>query len=131
MIRLGRTYQGYPQGAIVELTPELESALIAQGLATTSAGPVTPGAQSVVNGGAFSQRMLVGTAAVAIGASSVVVSSDSITATSRGFAVISQAAADATATQVLRVSCAAGAMTITVNANATAQTEVSYFAIVS
>ena len=43
MILLSRAYAGYLAGTIVQLPASEEAALIAQGLATTSAGPVTPG----------------------------------------------------------------------------------------
>lgn len=126
MISLNRAYGGFNAGVIVELPAELESSLIAQGLAATSAGPVTPGAQSTTAAANVMSNLLVGTAAVAIGAATVVISNPNITANSKGFAMVSQAAADGTALRVERVSCAAGACTVTVTAAATAQTEVSY-----
>jgi hypothetical protein len=126
MITLLRSYNGFVAGAIVEFTAELEAALIAQGLALTSAGPVTPGAQSRVDGANPMIPVLAGTAAIAAAASSVVISNSAITANSKGFAQISQAAADGTATSIVRVSAAAGALTITANAAATAATEVSF-----
>jgi hypothetical protein len=44
MILLGKSYAGYAAGTIVQLATQEEAALVAQGLASTSAGPVTPGA---------------------------------------------------------------------------------------
>lgn len=126
MIVLNRAYNGFPTGTIVEFTAELEAALIAQGLAATSAGPITPGAQSTTPSPNVMANILLGTASVAIGAASVTVTNSNITANSKGFAQVSQAAADATALRVERVSAAAGVVTITVTAAATAATEVSY-----
>lgn len=130
MILLNRPYAGFTAGTIVEFSAELEAALIAQGLAASSAGPVTPGAQATNGLGPNTLLPLIaGTAAVAIGASTVVITNPLITANTKGFAQVSQAAADATALRVERVSCAAGAMTITVTAAATAATEVSWMAV--
>lgn len=128
MILLNRSYNGFTAGSIVEFSAELEAALIAQGLAASSAGPVTSGAQSTTAGTNTLIPVLAGTASVAIGAATVVITNANITANTKGFAQVSQAAADATALRVERVSCAAGAMTITVTAAATAATEVSYLA---
>ncbi len=130
MITLLRAYQGYTAGTIVELSAELEAALVAQGLASTSAGPITPGVQTNSLGPNTVLPCIVGTAAVAIGAATVTITNPLITANSKGFAQVSQAAADATALRVERVSCAAGVMTISVTAAATAATEVSWMLVV-
>lgn len=127
MILLSRSYNNFPAGVVVEFSAELEAALISQGLASSSAGPVTPGAQAPTTGTNVLIPVLAGTAAVAIGAATVTITNPNITINSKGFAVVSQAAADATALRVERVSAAAGVLTITVTAAATAQTEVSYF----
>ena len=76
--------------------------------------------------GAATQKTTRGRAAIAVGASSVVITNPLVTPTSTVLAVISQAAADATLTQILRVSCGAGTITITGNANATAATQVDW-----
>lgn len=67
-----------------------------------------------------------GRVAIAAGASSIVVTNTLSTATSTVYAVINQASADATLTQIVRVSCAAGSFTIFGNANATANTVVDF-----
>ncbi|UOF78589.1 hypothetical protein [Bacteriophage sp.] len=118
MVLLGRSYAGYAAGTIVQLPTNVEAALIAQGLATTSAGPVTPGAVSTT----ASQ----GRVGIAAGQSSVVVTNPSITAESKVFAVVAQAAADATLLRVERVLCAAGSFTIYGTANATAAVAIDW-----
>lgn len=67
-----------------------------------------------------------GKSAIAIGASSVVITNSQVTAASIVEAHVQQAAADATLTQVLRTSSAAGSFTIYGNANATAATVVAW-----
>lgn len=119
MILLNRPYQGYAAGTIVQLPTSSEAALIAQGFAVTSAGPVTGGA---VNAGSQNQ----GRVGVPIGAASVVVTNANVTAESKVFAVVAQAAADGTALRVERILCAAGSFTIYVTANATALTSVDW-----
>lgn len=118
-VTLLRAYQGYAAGTIVSLPASTEATLIAAGQATTSAGPVTPGA--------ISTNMTEGMAAVAIGASSVVITNPLITPSSRVGAVVSQAAADGTALRVERVVPGAGLVTIYVTANATAATQINWW----
>lgn len=125
-VLLNRSYNGINAGSVVEFSAELEAALVAQGLASASVAAVTPGAQSRQDGPNTLIPVLVGTGAIAAAASTLVINSPNITANSKGFAQISQAAADGTATSIVRVSAAAGALTITANAAATAQTEVSF-----
>lgn len=117
-VALTFSYGGYPAGTVVELPASTEAALIAQGRATASAAVVTAGAQS--------SNEFYGTAAVAAGTSSVVVTNPWVTASSKVFACVAQAAADATALRVERIVCAAGLFTIYVTANATAITVVDW-----
>lgn len=70
-----------------------------------------------------------GRVAIAIGASTVVVTNNTVTATSTVLAVINQAATDATLTQILRVNAGAGTFTIVGNANATAAVVVDYVVV--
>lgn len=126
-VTLNRSYQGLPAGTVTEFSAELEAALIAQGLASNG-GTLTAGALSNTANG-LKVVGFAGTAVIAAAASSVVISNPAITANSKAFAQVAQAAADATLTSVLRVSCAAGAVTITGNAAATAATEVSYLIV--
>jgi hypothetical protein len=118
MISLNRAYGGYNSGAIVQLPKDTEDALIAQGLAVTSAGPTSTGA---VTTSYFS-----GKAAIAAGASSVVVTHAACNIGSNAFAVVAQAAADGTLLRVERVVCAAGSFTIHGTANATATTLINW-----
>jgi hypothetical protein len=74
----------------------------------------TPG--NVVNNSAR------GRAAFAATGSSVVITNSSVTAQSTVLAIINQAAADATCTQIVRVSVGAGTFTVFGNAAATATT---------
>lgn len=118
MVLLSRPYKGYAAGTIVQLSTNEEAALIAQGFATTSAGPVTTGAVTTT---ATSGRV-----AIAAGASSVVVTNPNVDANSKVFAVINQAAADGTLLRVERVVPAAGQFTIFGTANATATTSIDW-----
>lgn len=118
MIRLGRSYAGYAVNTIVQLPTNVEATLIAQGLATTSAGPVTPGAVSTT--------AAQGRVGIAAGASSVVVTNPNVTAESKIFAVVAQAAADGTLLRVERIVPAAGSFTIYGTANATAAVAIDW-----
>lgn len=123
-VQLTRAYEGTPAGQVVSFTSELEAALIAQGFAVASTrASTTPGAQT--------QNTLQGTAACAIGASSIVVTNDNVDANSHVTAKVAQAAADGTALRVERVLCAAGSFTIYLTANATAVTLVDWEVIVN
>lgn len=117
-VLLSRPYLGYAAGTVVELPKSTEDALIAAGQATTSNGPATAGAVTTTANS--------GSCAIAAAASSVVITNPNVTAQSVIFAVISQAAADATAFYVARVVPAAGSFTIHVNANTTAITAVDW-----
>jgi hypothetical protein len=118
MVLLGRSYAGYAAGTIVQLPTNVEAALIAQGLATNSAGPVTPGAVTTTAN--------QGRVGIAAGQSSVVVTNPNITAESKIFAVMAQAAADGTLLRVERVLCANGSFTIYGTANATAAVAIDW-----
>lgn len=118
MILLSRAYNGYAAGTIVQLPTNTEAALIAQGLAVTSAGPVSTGAVTT--------SQTSGRVAVAIGASSVVVTHPMVDAQSKIFAVVAQAAADGTLLRVERILPAAGSFTIYGTANATAATTIDW-----
>lgn len=118
MILLSKAYGGYAAGTIVSLSTNAEAALIAQGLAATSAGPVTTGAVTTT--------LSAGRVAIAAGASSVVVTNALVDANSKVFAVINQAAADGTLLRVERIVPAAGSFTIYGTANATATTSVDW-----
>jgi hypothetical protein len=118
MILLSRGYRGYVAGTIVQLPTSTEAALVAQGLATVSAGPVTPGAVST--------DMSSGRVGIAAGSSSVVVTNPNVTTESKITAVIAQAAADGTLLRVERILPAAGSFTIYGTANATAAVAIDW-----
>lgn len=120
-VSLTVAYAGYPSGTVAVLPKETEDALIAQGLAVSSAAAPTTGAQTV--------NILRGRAAIAAGASSVVITCPQCTASSIVFATVAQTTADGTLTSVLRVTPAAGSFTINGNANATATTVINWFVI--
>lgn len=123
-VLLNKAYAGNAAGSIREFTAELEAALIAQGIASASVvGSVTTGAQTT--------NTWSGTAAIAIGASSVVITNDLIKANSKVWAVVAQAAADGTLLRVERVVCADGSVTIYGTANATAITLIDWAIIPS
>lgn len=118
-VSLNRSYAGVPAGQVVSFTSELEAALIAQNLATASTRASTsPGAQT--------QNALQGTAAIAAGASSVVITNALVDANSHVTAKVAQASADGTLLRVERVLCAAGSFTIYGTANATATTLIDW-----
>lgn len=122
-VTLLRAYKGAAAAATPTFQTAEENSLIAQGLATTLAvASITSGAQTVNN--------LTGVAAVAIGASSVVITNALVDANSVIFAVVRQAAADGTALRVERIVPAAGSFTIHVTANATAATLVMWAVLV-
>lgn len=118
MILLSRSYAGYAAGTIVQLATNIEAALIAQGLATTSAGPVTPGAVSTT--------APAGRAGIAAAGTSVVVSNPVFNTESKFSAYLSNAAADGTALYVTRITPAAGSVTFTLNAAATAAVAIDW-----
>lgn len=128
-VLLNRAYGGLAAGAVVTLSAELEAALVGQGFASTSAAALTAGAAGNQLTSDFPIQGTAGVAAIAAGAASVVISNPRFTANHKGFAVVAQAAADATLTSILRVSMGAGTLTITGNANATAITAVSFLVV--
>jgi hypothetical protein len=81
----------------------------------------TPGAATI--------NQLSGTSAFAIGADSVTITNNRVTVNSHVYAIIRQAAADATLTYINRVNVAAGSFTVYGNATATAATSFSWFII--
>lgn len=123
MILLSRAYAGYLAGTIVQLPASEEAALIAQGLATTSAGPVTPGNVTTTKS--------MGRCGIAAAGTSVTVTNPNITPESRFSAFLAGAAADATAFDVVRVNAVAGAVTFYLNAAATAAVAVDWMLLPS
>lgn len=115
---LGRAYQGYPAGSIVELPASTEAAMIASGSAQASVGPPTPGNVSTTANS--------GCVGIAAGQSSVTITHPNITAQSLIWACVAQAAADATLLRVERILPAAGSVTIYGTAAATATTLVDW-----
>ena len=123
MVLLSRAYAGYLAGTIVQLTPSEEAALIAQGLATNSAGPVTPGAVNTTK--------TAGRVGIAAAGTSVVISNPNFTAASKFSVNLANAAADATATFIGLVTPAAGQVTISLNAAATAAVAIDWMLLPS
>ena len=122
-VTLNRSYAGYPSGQVVELTTDAETALIAQGLASTAtAASITVGAATA--------NVLAGTCAIAAGASSVVITNNLVDANSKVTAVVGQAAADTTLLRVERIVCSAGFFTLYGTANATATVFVDWAVLV-
>lgn len=87
--------------------------------ASTTDSSASPGAATI--------NKASGKVAIAIGASSVVVTNSLVTSASTVLAVLQFV--DATATTILSVVPTAGSFTITVNANATAATKVAFFVV--
>lgn len=119
MILLGanKGYAGYLPATIVQMQTQTEQALIAQGAATTSAGPVTPGAVTTT--------MTSGRVGIAAAGTAVVVTNPTFTTESKFVAQLSNIAADTTATSV-RVTPAAGSVTFTLNAASTAAVAIDW-----
>lgn len=111
MILLSKAYGGYAAGTIAQFSTEREASLISQGFGVTSAGPVTAGAVTTSE--------VVGRLGIAAAGSSVVLTNPKITAESRFLAYLSNAAADATALYITRITPAAGSVTFTLNAAST------------
>jgi hypothetical protein len=118
MILLSRSYAGYAAGTIVQLPTNVEVALIAQGLASNSAGPVTAGNVSTT---AF-----MGRAGILAAGTQVVVSNPAFDAQSKFTAFLSNAAADGTALYITRIVPAAGQVTFILNAAATAAVAIDW-----
>lgn len=118
-VLLNKGYAGYLAGTTVELTTNIEASLIAQGLASAAL-------VANVTTGNVTANISQGTAAIAIGASSVTITCDKVDAQSKVFAVVAQAAADTTLLRVERVVCANGSFTIYGTANATAVTLIDW-----
>lgn len=113
-VTLLRNYGGYTSGQVVELPASTEATLIANGGATTSAGPATSGP--------LTTNQSQGAGAFGAGTSSVVITNPLVTPQSIIFAVINQAAADGTLLRIERIVAAAGFFTVYGTANATAAT---------
>ena len=118
-VLLKNGYAGYLAGTTVMLSTNVEAALIAQGLASAAAA-------ANITTGAVTANTVSGRAAIAAGASSVVITNNLVDANSKVFAVVAQAAADGTLLRVERILCAAGSFTIYGTANATATTFIDW-----
>lgn len=110
MILLSRPYNGYAAGTIVQLSTQAEAALVAQGMATVSAGPVTAGNVTTTE--------VAGRVGIAAAGTAVVITNPRFTTESKFVVSLANAAADATATS-FRVTPANGSVTITLNAAST------------
>lgn len=118
MILLNKAYKGYTAGTIVQLATQEEVALIAQGIGTASAGPVTPGNVSTT--------AIAGRAGIAAAGTQVVVSNAAFNTESKFAAFLSNAAADGTALYITRIVPAAGQVTFVLNAAATAAVAIDW-----
>jgi hypothetical protein len=118
-VLLSKAYMGYAAGTVVNLPTSTESSLVSQGFATVSTKAST-------TAGAVTANVTSGTAAVAAGASSVVITNNLVDANSKIWAAVGQSTADTTFTSVLRIVPAVGSFTIFGPANATAATLVDW-----
>jgi len=116
---LHRQYLNYLAGTIVNLPTSVEQALITQNLAAAAVVANT-------TTGAVASNATTGIAAIAAGASSVVITNSLVDASTPVWAVVSQAAADGTLLRVERILTAAGSFTIYGTANATATTLIKW-----
>ena len=111
MIFLNKAYRGYAAGTIVQLQTSMEAAAIAQGIASNNVGPVTAGAVTT--------DLTQGRLGIAAAGTSVVLTNPNITAETKFVAFLSNAAADATALSITRITPAIGSATFTLNAAST------------
>lgn len=118
LLSSSRTYAGYAAGSIVQLSTQEEAALVAQGLASVSAGPVTPGAVTTTK--------TAGRVGIAAAGTSVVITNAAFTTESKFVAFLSNAAADGTALYITRITPANGSVTFTLNAAATAAVAIDW-----
>jgi len=118
MILLSKSYGGYPVGTIAQFQSTVEASLVAQGFGTKSTGPVTPGAVTTTQ--------VAGRVGIAAAGNAVTVSNPSFTTESKFLAYLSNAIADASATQVILITPAAGSVTFTTNGNATAAVAIDW-----
>lgn len=123
MILLSRGYAGYAAGTIVQLPTQEEAALVAQGLASVSAGPVTPGAVTT--------SKTSGRVGIAAAGQTVVITNPQFTTESKFAAFLSNAAADGTATFIQRITPANGSVTFGMNAAATAAIAIDWMLLPS
>lgn len=119
---LSRAYMGVPVGNVATFPTSVETALIAQGLASTALATAT-------TTGNVTQNTLSGKSAFAIGAATVVVTNSLVDANSAISATLAQATADGTLLRVERIVPAAGSFTIYGTANATAATLVNWLVL--
>jgi hypothetical protein len=117
-VALIKGYAGRDAGAVVLLPTNVESNLVAQGLASASAAALTTGA--------YTQNTVSGRASIAAGASSVVITNSLVDASTKVVAQVAQTTADGTLLRVERVVPAAGSFTIFGTANATAATLIDW-----
>lgn len=118
-VTLNVPYAGYASGTVRQFRTSIETNLIAQGLGATAA-------DTAITTGAVTTTEPQGRVAIAAGSSSVVVTNANITAQSKVWACVAQAAADGTLLRVERIVCAAGSFTIYGTANATATTLIDW-----
>lgn len=118
-VSLIKAYGGYPAGVVASFSTDVETALVAQGIATASTVAST-------TTGAATANQNTGFAAIAAGSSSVVITNSLADANTTIVAYVSQAAADGTLLRVERVVAAAGSFTIYGTANATATTIIKW-----
>jgi len=121
-VLLSRPYAGYTAGQTIQVPTNLESSLVSNrfgAVASTSAS-------AAVTTGALSTSLPAGRVTVPIGAASVVVTHPNVDVNSKIFAVVNQAAADATLLRVERIVPAAGSFTIYGTANATAAVSIDW-----
>lgn len=124
MILLGKSYAGYLSGTVVQLPTQEEASLVAQGFGTVSAGPVTTGNVTTTK--------TTGRVGIAAAGTSVVVTNAAFDANSKFVAYLSNSgAADGTATYVRAIVPAAGSVTFTLNAAATAAVSIDWMLLPS
>lgn len=121
-VLLARPYAGYIAGQTIQLPTTIENALIAAGIASL----VSVAASAAVTPGALTTSLPSGRCTIAAASSSVVVTNPLVDVNSKIYAVINQAAADATLLRVERIVPAAGFFTIFGTANATAAVSIDW-----
>jgi len=121
-VLLSRAYGGYTAGQTIQVPTSLENAIVGNSFGTVA----STSAAAAVTTGPLSTNLPAGRVTVPIGSSSVVVTNPSVDVNSKIFAVVNQAAADATLLRVERIVPGAGSFTIYGTANATAAVSIDW-----
>jgi hypothetical protein len=118
-VLLNRPYAGRLSGVVASFGINAETNLVGSGWASAST-------DASLTTGAYTQNTAQGKAAIAAGASSVVITNSMVDLNTKIWACVAQSTADGTLLRVERVLAASGSFTIFGTANATATTLIDW-----